>query len=181
MKKTYRITVLLIIVATILSANDCGYYPEDETHHTTIYLVNWGDKPIFIFGDIKWNWDDDSYIDHLAKYNYNILDYLKNYHFAYDFGKIMPGKTDYDLMDLERTYYESLKDKDSVAISVYDGERVEANDSDNFIVCYLLSSEDLKKLHFQVSYPPTEDMKDVYMYPTYEEVLRQSMHNDSIQ
>ena len=179
MKKTYRKTVLLMMIATIFSVFSCRhYYFEDETHHRRIHFINWGNKAIYIRGMIDRNWYPDPFISHsLERFNHiNLQDEI----LAHNFGKIMPGKINYDLMDLLDDYYEyHIVDKDSVVFSVFDGEHLEANDSDSFIVCYLLSLEDLKKLHFQVSYPPTEDMKDVYMYPSYDEVIRQNRPNDT--
>jgi ABC-type multidrug transport system ATPase subunit len=42
---------------------------------------------------------------------------------------------------------------------------------DNLRLWY--SKEDLRKVKFHVCYPPTEAMKDFYMKPSYEEVIKQ--------
>lgn len=39
------------------------------------------------------------------------------------------------------------------------------------LVRYDLSQEDIYRLGFKIHYPPTEAMKDIHMYPPYEEVL----------
>ena len=177
MKKTNCISIFLIIVATILS---CKQPYEYDGHHPTIRFVCWGDKPIYIRCGIDWHGVNNPFMSkEMEKFNDIDLQEKKP---ALHFGKIMPGKVDLALMNLGDDCYESyLKEKDSVVISVFDAERLEAGVSNGFLVCYMLSREDLIKIHFQASYPPTEDMRDIYMYPAYEEVLGQSMHNDSIQ
>ena len=70
-----------------------------------------------------------------------------------------------------RGYYETaLESGDSVVISVFDAEQPNKNDSEVFLVRYHLSKEDLKKVGFHVSYPPTESMRNFYMKPSFNEI-----------
>ncbi len=78
-----------------------------------------------------------------------------------------------------RDYYEDLDIQDTVVISLFDAQDPYKNDSECFLVRYHLSKEDLKKIKFCVCYPPTEDMKDFCMYPSYEEVIRKSEEIDT--
>ena len=47
-------------------------------------------------------------------------------------------------------------------------KRWEIEDYEDVLVRYDLKREDLERLHWTISYPPTEAMKDIHMYPPYE-------------
>ncbi len=173
MKKTNCMSIIFIMVATIFSAFQCAVY-EDENTHTKINFVNWSDKAVHMESHIDHYWEIDPYIVYALNRYYNME--FKNY----GGGILMPGKVDYEESDLFDESYESLNDRDSAIFMVFDAERLlEAGYSNSFLVCYMLSREDLMKLHFQVSYPPTEDMRDIYMYPAYDDVTMQRILNET--
>jgi hypothetical protein len=87
--------------------------------------------------------------------------------------EVPSGSVDDEFMKRDRDYYEdALEDGDSVVICVFDVEKAEEKDSACFFVRYHMSKEDLQKVHFRVSFPPTEEMKDFYMSPSYDEVVK---------
>ena len=71
--------------------------------------------------------------------------------------------------------YKNLMPNDTLSVFIFDAEVLENTDweeiRDNYMILkrYDLSLEDLQKLDFTLYYPPTEEMKDIKMYPPYEE------------
>ena len=63
---------------------------------------------------------------------------------------------------------------DTLIVNIFDEEVLESNAwediGNNYMVLqrYDLSLQDLQQLNWQISYPPTEAMKDMKMYPPYE-------------
>lgn len=154
----------MALTALVFLFNSC-VLEEDEDHHYKIYFENHWDKSIYIWYDVDWHWYDNPYENYFS-YSEEPL------HESESLPKILPGGIESELMTL-RDYYEyALQDEDSVIIFVFDGEQLDKKDSECFLVRYHLSEEDLKKLGFHVCYPPTEAMKDFYMKPSYEEVIK---------
>ena len=54
-------------------------------------------------------------------------------------------------------------------IEKYGWEKVIADEM--IIVQYIVSADDARHLNFRTTYPPNEEMKNVLMYPPYEEVI----------
>jgi len=71
-------------------------------------------------------------------------------------------------------YYASGIDN-SVPFYVFDAQKVDAVGIDNIrenydvLVRYDFSEDDMDRLNWSFCYPPDESMKDVHMYPSYEE------------
>ena len=144
----------------------CVKLDEDEDHHFKIYFENHWDKPVYIGYSIDWHWYDDPYEDYGCSFCEEPLTEHSRCH------KVQSGGVDSELMTLNE-YYESFENQDTVVIRVYNAENPEKKDSESFLVRYHLSKEDLRKVKFHVCYPPTEAMKDFYMKPSYEEVIKQ--------
>lgn len=162
-----KLIISIALTALVFSFYSCVKLHEDEDHHYTIYFENHWDKSIFIRYNIDWYWYDSISREWVTSFSEEPLYERARCH------KILPGGIDSKLMEL-RDYYEyQLQDEDSVVISVFDAEQPDKKDSECFLVRYHLSEEDLKKVGFHVCYPPTEAMKDFYMKPSYEEVIRQ--------
>jgi len=158
--------ISLALISLVFSASSCELH-EDEDHHYTIYFVNRWDKSVFIWYNIDWYWYDNPYEKYAIYYAEEPL------HETERCPKILPGEIDSELMQ-HRDYYEyELQDEDSVVISVFDAEQPDKKDSECLLVRYHLSKNDLQKVSFHVCYPPTEAMKDFYMKPSYEEVIKQ--------
>ena len=166
---TYK-SVIFVLVSMLFFVISCRPLKEDENHHFKIRIKNNWNYPIAVWHFVDWRW------------NSNPFD--KNFKLFYDkpidegCPKIQPGCIDDELMT-SRDYYERLEINDTVVIGLFDAQDPYKNDSECFLVRYYMSKEDLKKIKFCVCYPPTEDMKDFYMYPSYEEVIRKSEETDS--
>lgn len=160
-----RFLVILSIIAMLSSVYSCKLH-EDEDHHFKIYFENRWDKPVFINYHIDWHWYSNPYE------NYGCSFFEKP---IVDYGCpiIQPGGIDDELMRHNAYYEYDLQDQDSVVIFVFNADDPEKKDSECFLVRYHLSKEDLQKVSFHVCYPPTEAMKDFYMKPSYEEVIKQ--------
>ena len=157
---------LLIIIGVVFSFTSCYPLHEDEDHHFIIYFENLWNKSIVINYHIDWHWYDDpfeAYSDSLFIKEKPLLEGLIQY-------EIKPGGVESKLMKFNDYYESALEDKDSVVIYVFDAEQPDKKDSECFLVRYHMSKEDLQKVHFRVSFPPTEEMKGFYMRPSYEEV-----------
>jgi hypothetical protein len=65
---------------------------------------------------------------------------------------------------------------DTMHIFVYDANFVDSlawtDAREHFLVRYDLSAQDVEYLNNRISYPPTPDMRNMKMFPSYEEVLR---------
>lgn len=158
--------LLLSLISLIFTANSCELH-EDEDHHYKIYFENRWDKSIYIWYDIDWYWYDNPYEKYAIYFAEEPL------YETECCPKILPGEIDSELMKHNDYYEYDLKDQDSVVIFVFDAEQPDKKDSECLLVRYHLSKEDLKKVSFHVCYPPTEAMKDFYMRPSYEEVIKQ--------
>ena len=159
----------LIIIGALFSFTSCYPLHEDEDHHYIIYFKNLWNKSIVINYHIDWYWyynPFESYSDSLFFKEKPISEDLRHY-------EIKPGDIDSKLMEHNDYYETDLEDQDSVVIYVFDAEQPDKKDSECFLARYHLSKEDLQKVNFHVSFPPTEAMKDFYMKPSYEEVIRQ--------
>lgn len=167
----YFRSVLLALIATLFSTNSCHKLHEDENHHFRIHFENCWKAPLFIWYDIDWHWYDnpweqyDSFIE-------------KPIHESERWHRLQPGDIDSDLMEHNEYYECALQRGDSVVISVFSAEHPELKDSECFLVRYHLSKEDLQKVNFHVSYPPTENMRDCYMQPSFDEVIEQNRNVD---
>lgn len=168
-----RILILLAFMATTFSFSSCVKLHEDENHHYKIYFENSWDKPVFVLDHIDWHWYDNPDDQYVAPfYEKQIPEEAWNH-------KIQPGDIDDELMEYNRYYETALKDKDSVVISVYNAEHLEMTISECFLVRYHLSKEDLRKINFHVSFPPTEAMKTFYMKPSFDELNELLMKEQS--
>lgn len=58
--------------------------------------------------------------------------------------------------------------KKSVSATIYN-----IIDSSGFVCIYLLSGVDVELLSDTIPYPPSPEMKDMRMYPPYEEIIKQ--------
>ena len=170
--KTIVKFVSLLLMATICSAIQCFDPHEDENHHHRIYFENCWERPVFIGFGIDWYWEFDPF----AKYFKHAEIPLSE---CDAFNKVMPGEVDSEYIYFDDYIEYMTQDRDSVYLLVYDGEQINKKDSECFLVMYLLSIEDLQKVNFHLTYPPNQDMKDFYMWPSYNDVIEQSRQSKS--
>lgn len=83
------------------------------------------------------------------------------------------------IMISHRNWLEQLSNKDTVRIFIFNHEIIENTDwsvvRDQYLVeqRYDLTKEQLIGLNYRIAYPPTPEMKDVKMWPPYEEAIKQ--------
>jgi hypothetical protein len=166
MKNKYPKIMLLGMIVTLLSASTCYHYPdyEDESHHYKIYFENCWDKPVVIWSAMDSHW----YNDPCKMY----VQFNKLWRYDNEGVIISPGRIDGDYMKHDGFYENWFEDGDSLYIAVFDAERTDKNDSLRFVVSYLLSLDDLHKLDYHLAYPPTEKMRDLHMWPPYDELIK---------
>mgnify|MGYP007070224037 CR=1 FL=1 len=168
---TYK-SVILVIASILVSVTSCIPLKEDENHHFNIYVKNNWDKPILLKYGMDAPWYQEPFEKYYLPFIYNDDSICKGSYI------IQPESIESDYMTYN-DYYENLDIKDTIVMCFFDASFSDKKFSECFLVRYLLSKEDLKKIKFCVCYPPTDDMKDFYMYPLYEEVIRKSEETDS--
>ena len=168
MKTKYYNFILLAITPIIISAFTCYNYPdyEDESHHYKIYFENCWDKPIVV-----WSTKDCYYLNNPCTM---YVPFNKLWKYENQGEVIYPGRIDGDYIKHDGYYEDWFEEGDSLYIAVFDSDRNNENDSPRFLFSYLLSINDLQKVNFHLTYPPTENMKDLHMWPSYEDVMTDS-------
>lgn len=82
------------------------------------------------------------------------------------------------IMGQRYDWTKSLSDKDTIRIYIFDSEEFEKTDwsdiSNEYLIMqrYDFSKADLDTLGWIISYPPTPEMKDIKMWPPYEEAIK---------
>ena len=167
MKHTiHKLSLLLSMIVLLCSCE----LREDEDHHYKIYFENHWKRSVYLWTDIDWYWYDNPYEEIFDMYWEEPVRVTKRC------WEVPYGSVDEEFMKRDRDYYEdALEDGDSVVVCVFDVEKPEEKDSACFLVRYHMSKEDLQKVHFRVTFPPTEEMKDFYMNPSYDEVQKYCM------
>jgi len=155
---------MFIIGLIFMSMQNCKK-DEITDYHKTIVFKNNSQEEIYIMGG-------NEYPDTMNfQYGGNLLSQPKIY-------KVSSNDSN-DAALFSRTYYETLFynkviiPSDTLMIFVFDGKVLKEKPWNEIFHNYLvlqrfdLSLSDLKKLNWTITYPPTEEMKDVKMYPRY--------------
>ena len=150
--------LIILLLPFIFIGNTCKN--DDENCHERVIFINETNKTLYV----KKN--DGILLSKYAGYPYS------------DSYKTLPNeKNRYSLLNLSsgRSYCFENTLKDTLRIFIFE-EDVLANHTwdevvDNYLVLrrYDLSLSDLQELNWQISYSPTELMKDMQMYPPYKE------------
>jgi len=155
MKRVKFSTVILI--GLLCTATQCN----DKNCHKVIPFINNSDKILYVYAKDPYKYPDtlliiDSWITR-PNSTYKVLPYSTS-----ESCLDMRPKDCYDIWDTIRIF---VLDSQVVATtSVIIMER-------NYMILrrYDFTPKDLEKLNWNVSYPPTEAMKDMKMYPPYGE------------
>ena len=148
--------VLIILLIPILMGSSCGN--DDKDCHDRIVFLNKSSRTLYIMNE-----------DSAILFRYNGSPYSKSY-------KALPNEKNntalFNVMSGRSYCYENTL-KDTLYIFIFE-EDVLANHSwadvvDKNLVLqrYNLSLHDLQQLNWQISYPPSEQMKDMKMYPPF--------------
>lgn len=157
--------IYLTFIIVVLFFSSCRKLHEDDNHHFKIYVENYFDKAVYVWYDIDWHWYDNPYEEHHRLFAEEPVYETECCH------KILPKGIDSELLT-HNGYYETFRDDDSIVITLLDAERPNDKDSECFLVRYHLSKSDLQEVNFHVCFPPTEAMKNFYMKPSYEDMLK---------
>jgi hypothetical protein len=134
---------------------------EDATHHYTIRFINKSDKPIYIY-------DSGKYPDTIANGIGGVISQPQ-------FFKAEPDTENSSALWRRSTWEYIFSEgilvpSDTLMIYTLDAELAEQHHiTESIIQRYDLSLPDLQKLNWHVLYPPTEEMKNMKMYPKYGE------------
>ncbi len=139
---------------------------EDENHHNSIIFNNVTEFDLYIAGDIKY---PDTTVTDMG-----VLRKPEIY-------KVKACSSNKEALSLHpHSTYESFfigyKGKkaipnDTLMVFVYDAEeleKIESHVKNSVLVRYDLSLKDLQRINWTLTYPPTEVMKDIKMYPPYD-------------
>ncbi len=160
MKNSGKTTVILMVLSFVFMANAC-VMKEDENHHTTIEVINNSEKAIYAQCGI-------SYPDTLFGASIQIP--------VPSIYKVEPHERNRTAAALSnRGYWENnFKGKwkipsDTLMIYIYDAELLDSKNythvKNTIIQRYDVSLQDLQWLNWQITYPPSEAMKGIKMYP----------------
>lgn len=152
--KHYQFIFVLLTLCVIISCR----HIEDENHHYTITFYNKSDKEVYIS-------ESAEYPDTINVVNYHVLGMPEIY-------KIFPQGINKTACEIRETYETFFKYRnDTLMIYVFDAEVLERNQRYNYDAVLQrldVSLKDLQRLNWIITYPPTEAMKDIKMYPPYD-------------
>lgn len=162
MKNSAAITIVLLVLFCVFMANSC-VMKEDENHHRTIEVINNSEKAIYTNLGM-------SYPDTLFDVGVPSSSEPSIY-------KVVPHERNRSALNMARVYWETIfKDgsqipSDTLMVYIYDAELMDSKTFDHIyntvIQRYDLSLQDLQWLNWKISYPPSEEMKNIKMYPPY--------------
>ncbi len=133
---------------------------DDDNHHYRIRFVNWSEKSIYVDCSI---------------FHPDTIPMLTS-----ERDEILPGKINNSTLSTftswESVFGADLDDRnlnpiDTLMVFVFDAELLETNPSyveEALLLRYDLSLKDLQRFNWTLSYPPTESMKDIKMWPRFE-------------
>jgi hypothetical protein len=152
----------LLYFAVILLFNTC--VRESDTCHKSILFTNNSDKEIYA------RVNSSTYPDTISYRHYGGL--VSQSHIY----KIQSGAGNRDALDSRDCYEKKFEGKyaiDTIMIFVFDAYTLEHNTWETVVKYnmvqhrYDLSLEDLQRLGWSVTFPPTETMRHMKMYPPY--------------
>lgn len=162
MKNSGTITVILVVLSFVFMANACNR--EDENHHRTIEIINNSEKAIYTYLGLF-------YPDTLFEAGRIPSSSEPSIY------KVVPHERNRSALNMARIYWETIfKDgsqipSDTLMIYIYDAELWESKTFNHIyntvIQRYDVSLQDLQWLNWKISYPPSEEMKNIKMYPPY--------------
>lgn len=154
--KTFIIYLPLLLSPFFLVV-DCYPTEEDENHHLTVHFENRWDKPIYFDRYMNYHWEGDCrdsvflVIGDTTKFVVRASECL------------FPGDIDSEKLR-KREYYEFYEYDDTLVVQIYNPTIPDATRYESLLAAYLLSTEDLQKLKFHLSYPPSEELRKFRIY-----------------
>ncbi len=158
-----RSLILFVLLSTLLLS--CRSYEDTPNCHRRVMIVNEFENSIYVRHSFIYPDTVDFYTP-FSKTDAHIFKVLPN------------DKSDIPLFMGRDCWEVLIKDKglvssDTLMIYVFDGELIENISWDiisseyKVLRRYDVSLEDLQRLNWTITYPPTEAMRDVKMFPPY--------------
>ena len=151
-----------LILFCICFSNACNRHVDREDCHFTIAFVNNSRKSVYV-----------------RQAGYSDTLYIKDFSYTpkapNNMYKVIEGQINTKVLKLRRCYEADFQygDLKRLMIFVFDAEIVENTPweivSKDYLVLkrYDVTLEDLQRLDWKITYPPTEAMKDMKMWPPY--------------
>ena len=152
--------ILFLFIAFAVSG--CKWLEEIITEYG-VFIKNTSDKTIGVWGTYKQS---------------NAL-LPQNKPFIKDVARTSSQFTHDFIMSERRDWLKDLSDRDTIRIFIFDREIVRNTDwsiiRDQYLVQqrYDITAAELMAIGWNFAYPPTPEMKDVKMWPPYEEAIKQ--------
>ena len=158
-----RSLILFVLLSTLLLS--CRSYEDTPNCHRRVMIVN--------------EFENSIYVSHSFIYPDTVDFYTPFPKIDTHLNKVFPNdKSDIPLFIGRDCWEVLIKDKelvssDTLMIYVFDGELIENISWDiisseyKVLRRYDVSLEDLQRLNWTITYPPTEAMRDVKMFPPY--------------
>jgi hypothetical protein len=159
MENIGKTMIVLMILSFVFMANTCN--KEDEIHHKTIGIINNSEKAIYTYFNF-------AYPDTLALTGVPSSSEPSIY-------KVEPQKKNTTAL-WQRIFWEIIfKDgrripSDTLMIFIMDAELLESKSTpinNTIIQRYDLSLQDLQRVNWTLTYPPSPNMSAIKMYPPY--------------
>ena len=146
----------LFLSCTLLFCSTACHPDEDETHHYKMYVINDSDKGLFI------------------DYSCSKYDTVYTTNGSFDPDECLLSKETTYLSVTSRTSWENFfarPDNDTLHLYLLDADLVSIQMDKSIMARYDLSLQDLQHLDWQISFPPTEAMKNIHMWPSFETII----------
>ena len=177
----WRVSILALCSCDYDSISPAAYFSNNSSHEIVVY---WAEKTPAPFTFENKVYPDTTLPDSYYYYDYDIAkDSASCYNPISNIismggdanvGDWDPNPIDYLFSDISRLSVFVLH-ADTVRKYSWD----EIRDNYNIIVRYDLSKDDVKSfVGYTIPFPPTEAMRDMKMWPPYEEVRKRYFHND---
>ena len=148
-----------MLLIPILMGGSCEN--DDENCHDRIYFLNKTSSTLYI------KKEDSAILSSYCPYN-NSHKALPNENNNTAFFNVFSGRSDCYENTLKDTLYVFIFEEDVLANHSW----ADVVDKNLVLQRYNLSLQDLQKLNWQISYPPSELMKDMKMYPPFPESIK---------
>lgn len=160
MKLNSKICIILIMAITIMSLLSCVLHPEDENHHQSIRIRNNSSKTIYVAEGV-WYPDTMSI--------FGIAHGIPESH------EISSGGVNEDVFWMFDFWEDAFGDvnaikSDTIIVFILDGKArtLPAKEIPQTIIQrYDIGLKDLQRTNWLLTYPPSESMKDIKMWPPY--------------
>ena len=166
---------IICILLSSLGCISCIPMEEDENTHFTISIYNNSNRDLYV------TTQEFSYYYNINNPDTTIYIDIKNERSLPDVYKVKSFGLNKEALDLSPYGvgpYESLFEDNSfipnytVSVCIADADSVDENDENLLLARYDLKLEDLQKCHWVLSYPPHKGMRNIKMWPEFQQIYK---------